>query len=267
MRMCLLLPSIAIYKSLVLPADDQIIHQLQQPSIPTASVKMKYSLVALAIIGSALAFPIQDEGEHPTALSTHSTTHPAVCTSTKVVTVTETKKATDPQSTHVVTVTETKKASDPQSTHVVTVTETKKATDPQSTHVVTVTETEKAASTSKASSSTHKASSTSHASSSTHKASSTTHPVTSSHSTSHASSSTHKASSTTHPVTSHSTTHASSSTHKASSTTHHPSSTSAKPTPSSDEDCDVEHKGDNGEHKGWCKKAQHSGTYKNGKSD
>lgn len=31
--------------------------------------------------------------------------------------------------------------------------------------------------------------------------------------------------------------------------------------------CDVESDGDNGNHYGWCKKAKHYGTYKNGKSD
>lgn len=31
--------------------------------------------------------------------------------------------------------------------------------------------------------------------------------------------------------------------------------------------CDVESDGDNGNHYGWCKKAKHWGTYKNGKSD
>jgi hypothetical protein len=40
------------------------------------------------------------------------------------------------------------------------------------------------------------------------------------------------------------------------------SSTPVAPTPT----CDVESDGDNGNHYGWCKKAQHSGTYKNGKS-
>ncbi|KAJ5092292.1 hypothetical protein NUU61_007162 [Penicillium alfredii] len=61
------------------------------------------------------------------------------------------------------------------------------------------------------------------------------------------------------------------------STTHHsttrvPSHTSTRKasstvTPTTIPICDVEHEGDNGEHRGWCKKAQHSGTYKNGKSD
>lgn len=42
-----------------------------------------------------------------------------------------------------------------------------------------------------------------------------------------------------------------------------PSSTvSATATPS----CDVESDGDNGNHYGWCKKANHYGTYWNGKS-
>ncbi|OGE47158.1 hypothetical protein PENARI_c058G11665 [Penicillium arizonense] len=53
------------------------------------------------------------------------------------------------------------------------------------------------------------------------------------------------------------------STSHASSTTSKPSSASASSTPT----CDVESEGDNGNHYGWCKKAQHSGTYKNGKSD
>jgi hypothetical protein len=46
------------------------------------------------------------------------------------------------------------------------------------------------------------------------------------------------------------------------STTSVASSTPVVPTPT----CDVESDGDNGNHYGWCKKAQHSGTYKNGKS-
>ncbi|KAJ6038302.1 uncharacterized protein N7446_005112 [Penicillium canescens] len=53
------------------------------------------------------------------------------------------------------------------------------------------------------------------------------------------------------------------STSHASLTTSKPSSASASSTPT----CDVESEGDNGNHYGWCKKAQHSGTYKNGKSD
>lgn len=45
--------------------------------------------------------------------------------------------------------------------------------------------------------------------------------------------------------------------------TSHASSVSASATPT----CEVDSDGDNGNHYGWCKKAQHSGTYKNGKSD
>ncbi|KAJ9490255.1 hypothetical protein VN97_g2983 [Penicillium thymicola] len=39
-----------------------------------------------------------------------------------------------------------------------------------------------------------------------------------------------------------------------------PSSSSAVP------ECSVDSDGDNGNHNGWCKKANHWGTYKNGKS-
>ncbi|GIK06110.1 hypothetical protein Aspvir_001753 [Aspergillus viridinutans] len=54
---------------------------------------------------------------------------------------------------------------------------------------------------------------------------------------------------------------AASSTHMASSTV------SPSATPTSLPDCDIEHEGDNGKHLGWCKKAKHHGTYKNGKSN
>lgn len=40
------------------------------------------------------------------------------------------------------------------------------------------------------------------------------------------------------------------------------STVSATPTPF----CDIESDGDNGNHYGWCKKANHYGTYWNGKS-
>ncbi|OGE47333.1 hypothetical protein PENARI_c049G11364 [Penicillium arizonense] len=56
------------------------------------------------------------------------------------------------------------------------------------------------------------------------------------------------------------------STSHASSTTSQPSSASASSAASPTPTCDVESEGDNGNHYGWCKKAQHSGTYKNGKS-
>ncbi|KAJ6132682.1 hypothetical protein N7471_007897 [Penicillium samsonianum] len=89
-----------------------------------------------------------------------------------------------------------------------------------------------------------------------------TTPVTSTPSTSHASSTTPVTSTpSTTPVTS------TPSTSHASSTTSKPSSASASSTPSSTPNCDAESEGDNGNHYGWCKKAQHSGTYKNGKSD
>lgn len=42
-----------------------------------------------------------------------------------------------------------------------------------------------------------------------------------------------------------------------------PVSSTATPTPS----CSVDSDGDNGNHYGWCKKAKHWGTYKNGKTD
>ncbi|KAJ5465746.1 hypothetical protein N7530_009533 [Penicillium desertorum] len=57
------------------------------------------------------------------------------------------------------------------------------------------------------------------------------------------------------------------STSHASSTTSKASSSSASSTATSTPTCDVESEGDSGNHYGWCKKAQHSGTYKNGKSD
>lgn len=47
--------------------------------------------------------------------------------------------------------------------------------------------------------------------------------------------------------------------------TYTPVSSTEVATPTST--CDVESDGDNGNHYGWCKKAKHYGTYKNGKSD
>jgi hypothetical protein len=64
-----------------------------------------------------------------------------------------------------------------------------------------------------------------------------------------------------------SSTPAASSSYAASST--HMASSTASPsvTLTSVPDYDIEHEGDNGKHLGWCKKAKHHGTYKNGKSN
>jgi hypothetical protein len=64
-----------------------------------------------------------------------------------------------------------------------------------------------------------------------------------------------------------SSTPAASSSYVASSTHMASSTVSPSATPTSQPDCDIEHEGDNGKHLGWCKKAKHSGTYKNGKSN
>ncbi|PKX96206.1 putative secreted peptide [Aspergillus novofumigatus IBT 16806] len=48
----------------------------------------------------------------------------------------------------------------------------------------------------------------------------------------------------------------------------HIASSTASPsaTPTFQPGCDIEHVGNNGKHLGWCKKAKHYGTYKNGTS-